>query len=333
LMFDQLPDYKLLRSQIQETRRRAGAHHFYSVEWNIPHKTSDDLLLCPVPNDPIFPLRSGQIVCCQADVRTTLEGYSARAGDPSFWRDSSLSPERWNTVVRPAVVLNVEIDKRTMLWSVHVACIGRGALSSTSPNVVPISPLPAKGSVTPNPTWPLSDCYCYIFPRPMKFLCYPGEIQSVASTWTLSTADIDHLRKKFDNDAFARTLTSSETYRPYEDVFVKVTALGADVKHSDAMGQPIEWGGCKAWFEEHADLTLRRREHERGTMEKPMNGDAPSDSYWEWDFERWGHCQGELDSSLAAGVDGATAFANLPPLPVIVDVEVSDDVRYQASLT
>jgi hypothetical protein len=40
LMFDQLPDYKLLRSQIQETRRQAGAHHFYSVEWNIPHKTS-----------------------------------------------------------------------------------------------------------------------------------------------------------------------------------------------------------------------------------------------------------------------------------------------------
>jgi hypothetical protein len=37
--FDELPDYQLLRSQIQETRRRAGAHDFYPVEWHIPPKT------------------------------------------------------------------------------------------------------------------------------------------------------------------------------------------------------------------------------------------------------------------------------------------------------
>lgn len=130
----------------------------------------------PVPNDPTFVLRPGEIVCCQTNVRTTLEGYSARAGDASFWRDPSLSPEKWNTAVRPAVVLDVGINKRTKLWFVHVACIGRGVLSSTDGNVVPISPLSSQDSVTPSPSWPLSDSYCYIFPRPMKFLCYPGEV-------------------------------------------------------------------------------------------------------------------------------------------------------------
>jgi hypothetical protein len=63
-----------------------------------------------------------------------------------------------------------------------------------------------------------------------------------------------------------------------------------------------------------------------------MNDNALSDSYWDWDFERWGHCQGELDSSVAVGVNDSAAFAGLPSLPVIVDVEVSDDGRYQASV-
>ena len=33
-----------------------------------------------------------------------------------------------------------------------------------------------EGCVTTNPAWLLSDAYCYIFPRPMKFHCYPGEV-------------------------------------------------------------------------------------------------------------------------------------------------------------
>jgi hypothetical protein len=69
--------------------------------------------------------------------------------------------------------LGVEMDKRTMLWTVKVVCIGRGALSSTDTNIVPIFSSPAEGSVTPSPAWPFSDSCCYIFPRSMKFLCYP----------------------------------------------------------------------------------------------------------------------------------------------------------------
>lgn len=145
---------------------------------------------CPIPNDPSFSVCPGQIICCQADVRTTLEGYSARAGDPSFWRDPSLSPEKWNTAIRPAVVLDVELDKRTLLWAIKVVCIGRGALSSTAINVIPISLSPAMDSVTPVPTWPLSDSYYYVFPRPMTFLCYPGEVIYIVSQLRLINANL-----------------------------------------------------------------------------------------------------------------------------------------------
>ena len=129
---------------------------------------------CPFPDGPNFTLQPGQkIVCCQIDARTTLEGYSARAGDPLFWRDPSLSPDEWNTTIRPAVVLQAEVDKRTLL---QVICIGRGTLVSTEANVVPISPSPTNGCVTPSPTWSFSDSYCYAFPRPLKIYCYPGEV-------------------------------------------------------------------------------------------------------------------------------------------------------------
>jgi hypothetical protein len=95
------------------------------------------------------------------------------------------------------------------------------------------------------------------------------------------------------------------------------------------MGEPIEWGGRRAWFDERADLAGRLEEHERCGIEQ--GGDNPSDSYWDWDFERWPHCQGELSQSVATGVDDDDELVRLPALPVIVDVEASDSVLDQAT--
>jgi hypothetical protein len=148
----------------------------------------------------------------------------------------------------------------------------------------------------------------------------------------LSTADVDLLRQKFDNDTFAQTLPRSESLNYSGRLFVKITALGSDFDHCNAEDEPIEWGGQRAWFDERAALARRRGEHDRCGMDANGNR-APSDSYEEWDFERWGHCQGELSSLVTAGVDCEAGLAGLPPLPVIVDVEASDDVLYQASLT
>jgi hypothetical protein len=45
LNFDQLPNYELLRSQIRETRERAGLLDSSAVDWNIP---ADAHLVCGV---------------------------------------------------------------------------------------------------------------------------------------------------------------------------------------------------------------------------------------------------------------------------------------------
>ncbi|KAG2051274.1 hypothetical protein BDR06DRAFT_591079 [Suillus hirtellus] len=90
LKFDQLPDYELLRLQIQETRALAGLLNPATINWNIPAEASSDSPSLPRICVDTIPLCPGQIVCCQIDVRITIEGYSARASVPLFWRDPSL---------------------------------------------------------------------------------------------------------------------------------------------------------------------------------------------------------------------------------------------------
>jgi len=83
--------------------------------------------------------------------------------DPLFCRNLSLSPDEWNTTIRPAVVPQAEVDKRTLLWTIQVVCIGRDTLIFTEANVVPISSSPTNGSVTPSPT-----CH-FLIPTAMPF--------------------------------------------------------------------------------------------------------------------------------------------------------------------
>jgi len=136
------------------------------------------------------------------------------------------------------------------------------------------------------------------------------------------------------NDTFVQTLSRSEKRYHNEKPFVKVTALGLDLEHGSAEGESVEWGGRRAWFDESVALARRREAHELDGVEQNVNrAHAPSDSYCEWDFERWGDYQGELSSSIMAGIDDRAELPELPLLPVIVDVEASDDVLYQASLT
>lgn len=255
----------------------------------------------PLVSVDTIPLRSEQIIYCQIDLRTTLEGYGARAGDPLFWRDPSLSPEKWNTAVRPAVVIWVGINERTKLQSIKVVCTAQEALSPADMNVVPISSSPTEGSLTPSPTWPLPDSYCYIFLRPMQFVFYPGEVQPVPSPWTISKADTDMLFQKFNNNTFANTLSYTDKLVAYTHSFVKITAFGPDFYRGDGEGKPIEWGGRRAWFDEWKTVKKRREELDQDSTESYNQPDSFLDS----EFEQWGElaCQTELSSSMTAGVD------------------------------
>ena len=83
-------------------------------------------------------------------------------------------------------------------------------------------------------------------------------------------------------------------------------------------GDTIEWGGEKAWFLDHHDLIRRRDENERAGADEISSDGAPSDSYYEWDYEQWENRQGEMKELVSLETE-------LPPLPVIVEVEMADD--------
>ena len=150
----------------------------------------------------------------------------------------------------------------------------------------------------------------------------------------LGTSDVNFLRQKFDNYTLTQTLSRSEKRYYDEKPFVKVTALGLDLEHGkNADGEPIEWGGRRAWFDDYLTLAQRREAHEMVGVEQDASRDRTAlDSYFEWDFERWQNNPGELSSSIMEGIDDRAELLELPSLPVIVEVEASNDVLYQASL-
>jgi len=126
------------------------------------------------------PVTPGQIVCCQIDLRTSLEGFSARAGNPDFYHDPDLTRMRWGTKIRPAVILKTELRSQG-IWMVWVACIGQGNPSALGNKIsfVAITSTPTEGSVVPNPTWQVPNSYCYVYMYPTLFYCYPGEVHTL----------------------------------------------------------------------------------------------------------------------------------------------------------
>ncbi|KAG1752310.1 uncharacterized protein EDB91DRAFT_510269 [Suillus paluster] len=202
----------------------------------------------------------------------TVEGNSARAA------------------VRPAVIFWIGIDRYTNLWSINLVCIVKGTLSSTDINVVPVSSSPTEGSMTSTPAWPLSDFYCYIFPRPMKFLCYPGEELK---------ANTNVLFKKFNNNTLEKTLPFNERHYPYKEPFVVATVLGPNIQHSDGEGKHIDLGGRRAWFDERDAVRKRCLKYEGSDVRKALS-----------------------DRHSGVAVDDT----GLPPLPVIADVEMPDSI-------
>ena len=96
---------------------------------------------CPLHSDSTYFFNTGDIVCAQAHVRTTPDGYSDQAWNPSFYRDLDLSPEKQDTVIRLAVVIE----------GIHWPCLGLLKSLVFAPSFYQHeqfspSPSPAKGS-------------------------------------------------------------------------------------------------------------------------------------------------------------------------------------------
>jgi hypothetical protein len=121
------------------------------------------------------PVEIGQLVYVQLLPRLTIEGYTARAVDPSYWHDPSLSGEAWQMSMIPAVVLQITQVDDGARHVIKVVSLMRG-----SPSVDRIQnavPLPVKDMSIPPDTLPLlEDVYCYAFPRVNTFVCNPDQV-------------------------------------------------------------------------------------------------------------------------------------------------------------
>ena len=158
--------------------QKVRLHHLsprYSLTSIIPdqvepsHRESDEASDCPVD--------VGQLVHVQIVPRTSIEGYSMQAVDPSYWHDPSLSSDEWRTFARPAIVINSAFDQSSSLYKILVVSLGRG-IPAEGTHILPVStPLSVQGgAVVPEPAWPMPETYCYAFPRATWFYCLPGQV-------------------------------------------------------------------------------------------------------------------------------------------------------------
>jgi hypothetical protein len=87
----------------------------------------------------------------------------------------------------------------------------------------------------------------------------------------LSTSDVDFLRQKFDSFTLSQTLSRSEKLYYDEKPFVKATALGLDLEHGMAEGEPIQWEGQMTWFDDHLALAQRHKAHKLAWVGRPCS--------------------------------------------------------------
>lgn len=132
------------------------------------------------PGNSEYPVEVGQVVYVQIISQTSIEGYSMQAGDPSYWNDPTLSSEEWRNPARPAIVIDSSFDKPSSLYKIRVVSLGRGTPANNTINLavsaLPPSPVLEGDAIVPEPSWPMSDVYCYAFPRATWFYCLPGQV-------------------------------------------------------------------------------------------------------------------------------------------------------------
>jgi len=112
----------------------------------------------------------GQLVYVQVLPRMTIEGYTARTIDPSYWDDPSLSGEEWRTSIIPAIVLQIKQFKAGARQSIKVIPLSRGPLLIDARHAVPLQIEDTSMLLT------LPDVYCYSLPGVYTFVCDPDQV-------------------------------------------------------------------------------------------------------------------------------------------------------------
>ncbi|CEL51474.1 Casein kinase I homolog hhp2 OS=Schizosaccharomyces pombe (strain 972 / ATCC 24843) GN=hhp2 PE=2 SV=2 [Rhizoctonia solani AG-1 IB] len=269
---DELPNYSLLRTKLQEC--------------------SATISTCISPNDrqairnvaalsrPPPPAQPGQLIIARMLPDITVEGHSSQIGhEESYIHDPSLMTSEWSTVWRPGVIVDVDWDELTQLYFFTAVAICRLAPECTaSDTMVPFSTLFANDANAPSsivlvePEWALANYYCYVYKDPAKFYFLRSQ-QPVPTRWAFNSHSVDYLRTRLGSkhDIFRQydmlhssdpdTRHSTRMRSGHVKIYAEVHDLSSERSQHESM---IDWLGTRAWFDEcvkacrHRDLENRR---------------------------------------------------------------------------
>lgn len=315
LRFDEQPDYDGWRLKFRTLFEQSGYSNDRTFDWTIL-KDETSPFPPPPPNlpEPITTrlTEPGQLVYVQVLPRTTIEGYSSQAGDPSYWHDPDLSTDYWITRPRPAIVLDTSFSA-CGYHSIKVAPIRRGP-----PVADPMTGSVVKIVNTPYTTgsddihilhWPLDDTFCYAFPCPDTFVIIPQETD-VPAHWKIDEGTRS-LLAKLDQEPLAINALAESDLQNYErmkkrldyKIYAKLTPMTPDTLQLTADSTNVCWSGARGWFDELVKINQRRSADagwgwtRSGSAKEEDSDEELSDSYFGIDIADW-VLQQERDRSL-----------------------------------
>jgi len=112
------------------------------------------------------PAAAGDLVLVQINLQTSVEGYTLRDDNSSYWPDPSLSEAAWRIPFRPAVILSTT-EKEEGRFSFLLVPLANG----TPGDALSLREIGLDG--LPNS---LSNLSAYVFPRAMEVHCFPSQV-------------------------------------------------------------------------------------------------------------------------------------------------------------
>jgi len=265
--------------------------------------------------NPPCPVELGQLVYVQLLPRMTIEGYTARANDPSYYDNPSLSGEEWQMSMLPAVVLGVTQVDDGARHIIKVVPLVRGppSIDAAQDSVS----LPIQDMLIPTDAFSsLEDVYCYSFPRVNTFVCDPDQ-DAIPTYWKIASDATQSLLERLDpfppdiEDAeisVDRDIRTDGRMRKHLDyrIYVKLCPLQPITLRQSLEGTAADWRSQRGWFDDLVKIS-KRRSVDVGWRWTATDGEGQeeddefSDSYFAFDLEYWDNRQQERDRSLTLG--------------------------------
>ncbi|KIM38474.1 hypothetical protein M413DRAFT_242165 [Hebeloma cylindrosporum] len=254
----------------------------------------------------------GDLVLVQINPQTSVEGYTLRDDNSSYWADPSLSGDSWKCLFRPAVILSTKGTEEGRYSFLIIPLTKLRPVDALSLKEIGVAGLPES----------LSNLSAYVFPRALEIRCLPTQTP-LHSQWKVSPAALELLREKFDKRLpvfnYSKTEDSNPDVRHETRLRMQGSVFYAKFLPLDSSPDTeIDWTGVRGWFDECVRVGRRRGWDDgffwTGHPVEERTTPRLDDSYYGDDATSWDFRQQERDEELE--IDGEDDV----DLPVIEQV-------------